>query len=108
MKMNSIYFWSAVLVSALVTFILRLAPFVAFKSGKTPQWVQYLGMAMPPAIIALLVIYCLKGMSFSTTVGWLPHILSVTAVAILHKLKGSMLLSIAAGTSLYMFLIRVL
>ena len=106
--MSNVYFWLAVFVSGLITFLLRLTPFIAFKSGKTPIWVQYLGKVMPPAIIALLVVYCLKEISFADTSRWLPHIISVTAVAILHKLKGSMLLSIGGGTAIYMLLIRLI
>ena len=49
---------------ALVTFFTRLLPFVLFPEGKeTPPYVKYLGKVLPFAIIAMLMVYCLKGTS---------------------------------------------
>ena len=51
-----------VAVMAAVTILLRFLPFWVFK-GKTPAYITYLGKVLPPAIIGMLVIYCLRNTS---------------------------------------------
>ena len=66
---------------ALVTFFTRLLPFVLFPEGKeTPPYVRYLGKVLPFAIIAMLVVYCLKGTSLLTWPYGLPELIAVAAV----------------------------
>ena len=52
---------SAVLIAVMsaVTVLLRALPFLVFRK-KVPAFVRYLGRVLPPAIIGMLVIYCLK------------------------------------------------
>ena len=66
----------------------------------------YLGRVLPPAIIAMLIVYCLRGVSFSTPGGWVPQLLCVAVVAGLHLWKHNNLLSIFGGTILYMVLVQ--
>ena len=48
-------------VTALFTFLTRAVPFLFFGGKKTsPPWILFLGRVLPPAIIAILVIYCLR------------------------------------------------
>ena len=62
-----------ILVMAVVTFATRLLPFLLFDRGKEPpKAVLYLGRVLPPAIMAMLIVYCLKGVSFATPAGWVP------------------------------------
>ena len=56
--------------------------------------------------IAMLIVYCLKGVSFATPAGWVPALLSCGAVVLLHLWKGNDLLSIFGGTILYMALVQ--
>ena len=50
-----------ILVVAGTIFFTRLIPFLFFPKGKEiPPMVQYLGKVLPPAVIGMLVIYCLK------------------------------------------------
>ena len=89
-----------ILAVALTTFATRVLPFLIFPKGKEiPEVVRYLGRVLTPAVIGMLVIYCLKG----TTLSELP----VLVTAGLHIWKRNNLLSIGAGTVLYMFLIQV-
>ena len=48
-----------VIISGAVTALLRFLPFIAF-SKKCPEFILYLGRVLPPAVMAMLVIYCLK------------------------------------------------
>lgn len=56
----------------------------------------------------MLVVYCLKDVSFQTAGGFLPAFLGVAVTSVLHLWKRQMILSIASGTVVYMALIRLL
>ncbi|MBO5523973.1 MAG: branched-chain amino acid transporter permease [Roseburia sp.] len=88
-------------------FFTRLFPFLFFPPGKKiPPMVQYLGKVLPPAVIGMLVIYCLKEVQLTAYPYGIPEAVSVLAVVLLHLWKRNNLLSIGAGTVLYMFLVQ--
>ena len=90
-----------------VTFLTRALPFLLFDRGEhPPKIVLYLGKVLPPAIIAMLIVYCMKGVSFSTPAGWVPTLLAGGAAVLLHIWKGNDLISIFGATGLYMVLIQ--
>ena len=92
---------------ALGTMLTRFLPFLLFPAGRpTPRYVRYLGNVLPGAVFGLLVVYCLRNVSLFSGSHGLPELLAVAAVAALHLWKGQMLLSIAGGTVLYMFLVQ--
>ena len=98
---------AAIAVMAIVTFLTRVLPFLLFDRGESPpKLVLYLGRVLPPAIIAMLIIYCLKDLSFLSLGGWAPQLISVAAVVALHLWKHNNLLSIFGGTVLYMVLVQ--
>ena len=103
--MNNAYI--LILVSALVTAIIRFAPFVIFKD-KVPKLISDLANLLPCAIMGMLVIYCIKDISFTSVSGFMPMTLGILFVIVLQKLKHNILLSIALGTVFYMFLVQVL
>ena len=97
-----------ILVATLVTAATRFLPFLIFGNGKkTPDIIVYLGKVLPYAIMGMLVIYCLKNVSFLQSPFGIPELLGCAAVAILHIWKRNTLLSIGAGTVLYMLLIQL-
>ncbi|MDO4482584.1 MAG: AzlD domain-containing protein [Bacillota bacterium] len=101
--------YSLILIGVMsgVTMLLRFLPFIIFSGGKeTPPIISYLGKVLPPAMIAMLVVYCLKGVSVNTYPHGLPELISVIVVAVLHLRKRNALLSIIAGTICYMLLIQ--
>ena len=61
-----------------------------------------------PMIIAMLIVYCLRGVSFAQVEGWVPQLISVAAVVVLHLWKHNNLLSIFGGTILYMVLVQAI
>lgn len=97
-----------VAVVALVTLAIRALPFLLFSHGNPPRVITYLGRVLPPTVMAILVVYCLKGVSFGALSGFAPALLAVAATAALHVWKRSTLLSIAGGTAVYMLLIRMI
>lgn len=96
-----------ILVAAVCTFATRVAPFLLFNGKKPiPPIVRYLGEALPPAVIALLVVYCLKNVNWLATPHGAPELLCIAVTALLHIWKRNNLLSIGAGTALYMYLVQ--
>ena len=96
-----------ILVIVLGTMLTRFLPFLLFPAGKpVPKAVHYLGAILPGAIFGLLVVYCLKNVSFLTGGHGLPELIAIALVVLLHLWKRQMLLSIAAGTVCYMLLIQ--
>ena len=92
-------------VMALVTVFLRFLPFLVFRK-RTPKYITYLGRVLPPAIIGMLVIYCLKDVDFLSAPFGLPELLGCAIVACLHIWKRNSLLSIGLGTVCYMVLVQ--
>lgn len=98
---------ASIAVMSTVTFLTRALPFLLFDRGEhPPKIVLYLGKVLPPAIIAMLIVYCMKGVSFSTPAGWVPTLLAGGAAVLLHIWKGNDLISIFGATGLYMVLIQ--
>ncbi len=96
-----------VLVIAAVTAALRFIPFFVFSSGKkTPDIILYLGKFLPYAIMAMLVVYCLKNVNVLTFPFGLPELIGVLVAVLLHLLKRNTLLSIVGSTACYMLLIQ--
>ena len=96
------------LIAAGVTLFTRALPFAVFgRKRAMPGAVRYLGGALPGAIIAILVIYCLKNVSIFTGSHAIPEMLSIALVVALHLWKRQMLLSIAGGTVCYMLLVQL-
>lgn len=90
------------------TMLTRFLPFLVFSSKKpTPEYVQYLGKALPCAVFGMLVIYCLKNVSFLSAPYGIPELIAIAITAGLHLWKKKMLLSIAGGTITYMLLVQL-
>jgi branched-subunit amino acid transport protein AzlD len=95
-------------VMALATIITRAVPFLFFGRGKpTPRFVLYLGRALPPAIIAMLVVYCLKGVNPTAYPFGLPELIAVAVVVVLQLWRKNSLLSIFGGTAVYMLMVQL-
>lgn len=106
--MSDTYVLLVIIAAAGVTCLIRFAPFVLFDRGEQlPNWIQYLGNSLPPAIMSVLLVYCLRGIDFTEGTYGLPELISVLAVVLLHLWKRNTLLSIGVGTALYMVFIQV-
>lgn len=91
-----------------ITFASRLLPFLLFGRGQEPpEWVVYVGKYLPPAMIALLVVYFVRDITFTALGGWLPYLLAGAAVVALEWKTKNDLASIFTGTALYMVLTQV-
>ena len=97
-----------VLVTALATLATRVVPFILF--GKTsqelPKAIVHLGRVLPPAVMAALVIYSTRHISFSEPSLWMNEIIAVAITVVVHLWRRNTLFSIAAGTAAYMVLVQ--
>ena len=105
---NTVHAAAIVLVCAVVTLFLRALPFLFF-GGKRgiPRLVSALGRTLPPAIMAALVVYCLKGVPYGTFTDGAKQLVAAVVVVALHVWRRNTLLSIAGGTGVYMLLLRL-
>ena len=92
---------------ALGTMVTRFLPFFVFSGKKpVPKYVEYLGRALTGAALGLLVIYGFKNVNVLAGSHGLPELISLVVIVLLHIWRRNMLLSIAAGTGLYMLLVN--
>ncbi len=105
--MTTIEIAVTIAIVALVTLATRALPFFVFGADKPlPPYIRYLNSVLPTAVIAMLVVYCLKGTSVMTAPYGMPELISLVFLAIVHRRYKKMLLSIGGSTALYMILIQ--
>ena len=88
--MNS-YVLSAIILSALITFLLRAFPFLLFKEKELPKWLEKLEKHLPMTIMAVFITY----------------LLACLTVVFTYKWKKNTFLSIILSTLVYMIFIRL-
>lgn len=93
---------------AITTFATRAASFLVFpKDREIPPTVKYIGTILPPAVIGMLVVYCLRSTQVFAYPYGVPELIACLAVIGLHAWKRNVLLSVGAGTILYMVLVQM-
>ncbi len=99
----------AIAVMAAITLFTRAFPFLFFTGGRRPSaLVLRLGRVLPPAVIALLVVYCLKDVRLNRLPYGLPEAVACALVLLLQHWKRSAILSIGVGTLAYMAMVQFL
>lgn len=97
----------SITIMALVTYILRVAPFVLFgKHQKTPEGILYIGKYLPPAVMGMLIIYSLKNTDIFQVDQSAPLAIAIFITVILHLWRRNNLVSILSGTVFYMLLVQ--
>ena len=106
--MSNVHAMLIVAVAGIVTAALRFLPFLIFGGDrKTPAYIEYLGKVLPYAIMAMLVVFCLKNVSLLSAPYGLPELISCAMLVLLHVWKRNTLLSIIGGTACYMILVQL-
>jgi len=96
-----------VLAVALGAMMTRFPPFLLFPEGKQPpEVITYLGRVLPPVMMGLLVVYCLKSVPVLTSPYGLPELITIAFIVFIHLWRNNVLLSIGCGTVLYMVLVQ--
>ena len=96
-----------ILIAGFATVLTRFLPFVIFKGKKIPKALDYLGFALPASVFGMLLVYCLKDTVVTSFPFALPAVLGLAVTSAIYLWKKNTLISIAAGTVFYMFLIQV-
>ena len=106
--MNNAHSILLIAVISLVTMLLRFLPLWIFGNGQqTPAIIQYLGKVLPYAIMGMLVVFCLKGVTFISAPYGLPELIACGVVVGLHIWKRNTAVSIVGGTVVYMLLVQM-
>jgi branched-subunit amino acid transport protein AzlD len=96
-------------MATLATMITRFLPFLLFRKPSAKRsYITYLGKVLPYAAIGLLVVYCLKGVTVTRMPYGIPEAVAIVCIAALHWWKGNTLLSIGAGTCIYIVLLQTI
>lgn len=95
------YLFAACLMMGGATFLTRLAPFLVGKKLKESQMIAYIGAMLPASIMLLLVIHCLKDTTWDLAI---PEAAAIAVLIPLHLWKRNSLLSILAGTAIFIAL----
>ena len=91
---------------ALSTYFTRLIPFLLFSPGRESSLLNYVAKSTPPMVMMILVIYMLRDMSYYSFE--LVYTFIALAVTICFQVyKRNALLSIVAGTAVYMFFVQI-
>lgn len=103
----------AIGVAALATLASRMLPFLALRRVQGHPLLRFLGEQLPAAIMTILVLFALRRLrlfgpdiTLNVSAEGLPLLLAALLVAGLHLWRRNVLLSITAGTALYMGLIQ--
>ena len=106
--MTDLHIWLTIAVIALVTALIRFAPFAVWSGNRqTPKIIEKLGTVLPYAIMGMLVVYCLKEVSFANASGYLPELIACSVVGASYVWKRNTLISIICGTVCYMILVQM-
>lgn len=101
----------SIAIAALANFATRVAPFLLFAhshNGKSEisPCIEGLGKFLPPAIMALLVVYCFRNVNFLGGTHGLPELLAAGVTIEAHLWKRNMFLSLIVGTLTYILLVN--
>lgn len=103
-------FWGTIAM-ALVIYCTRAFPFILFSKREPPGFIRFVEKFIPPMIMAVLIIYCLKDVSFkmpSEGGNWIPALAGCFFTVAAHVWRRNAMISIFGGTAFYMFLLYIL
>jgi branched-subunit amino acid transport protein AzlD len=93
-------------VMTAATVACRAFPFLVPRRVQESRRLHDIGDTLPAAVMLLLVVYCLKDAGFSAPPYGAPELLCAALVVALHLWRRNSLLSIGAGTGVYVALVR--
>lgn len=94
----------AVPLMALVILATRAFPFLLFSRRDPPPLILFIERFIPPMVMGVLVVYCLKDISWTPWPSGTRELSAIALVAVLHLWKKNAMLSIFGGTAFFMLL----
>ena len=89
---------------AAATFLVRALPFFLLGKKQDHPVLNFIGKYLPPAVMVILVFYCLNSVNAKVPPYGIPEAAGVLVVASLQYWKRNTLLSILGGTLIYQML----
>ena len=102
------YLFTAVAVSAAVTWGLRALPFTALGRLRASAAVGHLSARMPLGVMVILLGYTLRNLPLADPGRALPDIVALAATVGLHLWRRNAVLSILGGTAVHVALAAAL
>lgn len=97
----------AILLMSALTMVLRIGPFVLFgRAEETTEGVRRFGQKLPAALMAMLVVYCLRQTPL-TMEGFVPAVVASLVVLFLQTRFHKTVITIILGTATYMILLQM-
>lgn len=103
--MNIEYLLIVIVIMSAATFATRLPPFLLFSGREQHPLLQFLSKYTPPMVMSILVVYMLKSVDYLSAEGLYAVIALVVTVG-LHLWRRNALMSIVAGTAVFMACIQ--
>ena len=98
---STAYMLTAIALAAAITFALRAAPFAVVAPLRSSRLMRDLARWMPGGLMVILLAYLLRGDVHQSASHAVLASLSLALVVGLHWWRSNALLSIVAGTALY-------
>lgn len=96
-----------IFAAGITVFLTRAIAFIFFPDpSKMPERIFYLGQVLPFSVMGLLIVYCLRHISFLEGSRGMPEMLAVGFVVLVHLWKRNSVLSMVGGTVVYMALLQ--
>lgn len=95
---------TAVPLMALVILATRAFPFLLFSRREPPPLILFIERFIPPMVMGVLVIYCLKDIQWTRWPSGIRELSAIALVTALHLWKKNAMLSIFGGTAFFMIL----
>jgi branched-subunit amino acid transport protein AzlD len=95
----------AILLMGALTLLTRAFPFIFFSRRKPPKTLLFLEKYIPPMMMLILVIYCIKDVTWGQSPHGFPELIAISVVVVVHYLFNNPLFSIFGGTILYMAIV---
>jgi branched-subunit amino acid transport protein AzlD len=105
---DTTYLVAAVVLAATITFALRALPFAVIEPLRASRLAGELAVRMPAGLMLILVVYLLREVPTRPSAAAAVTVAAALVVVVLHLWRSNFLLSILAGTAVYVLATNLL
>lgn len=111
--MTGVQTFLTILMAVIGTVSTRFLSFFLFPEGrKVPKYVEYLGRVLGAAVFGILAVYCFRNTDLVTPLAGggtrgIPELCGLVTTVASFCWKRKMILSMAAGTAVYMIVLQL-
>ncbi len=95
-----------IVLCSIIIYFERSLPWLAFGKRTMPIKIKKLSDLLPPALMAILVVYSLKSLTTADFHSAISMIVASIFTALIHIYKKNQILSVFFGTAVYMILLN--